>query len=190
MTRFWYSTTSSWAISRTALRTRDLALAKSAPPRRCSVGASPPDVLAQAVDLVARHVELVAALVGEQQVVALDAADGALDHPLVVPDAVLVVDDVVARLEVLEEAGSLALARPGLTVGSAPTGEVALGDDGQLRLGQRAAAVQRGDDDVAAGPGEVGASASAMREVEAAVAQQLGQAVRRAPSPSAATTTR
>ena len=42
LTRFWYSTTSSWAISRTALRTRDLALAKSAPPRRCSVGASPP----------------------------------------------------------------------------------------------------------------------------------------------------
>ena len=42
LTRFWYSTTSSWAISRTAERTRLLALAKSLPPRRCRVGASPP----------------------------------------------------------------------------------------------------------------------------------------------------
>ena len=42
LTRFWYSTTSSWAISRTADLTRPLALAKSLPPSRCSVGASPP----------------------------------------------------------------------------------------------------------------------------------------------------
>ena len=42
VTRFWYSTTSSWAISRTADRTRLLVLAKSDPPRRWSVGASPP----------------------------------------------------------------------------------------------------------------------------------------------------
>ena len=61
------------------------------------------DVLAQRVDLVGRHVELVVALVLEQQVVALDAADRALDHAVVAADAVLVVDDVVAGLEVLEE---------------------------------------------------------------------------------------
>ena len=42
LTRFWYRRTSSWAISRTAERTRLLALAKSEPPRRCSVGVSPP----------------------------------------------------------------------------------------------------------------------------------------------------
>ena len=53
LTRFWYSTTSSWAISRTAERTRLLALAKSLPPRRCSVGASPPTYWRSDVDLVA-----------------------------------------------------------------------------------------------------------------------------------------
>ena len=66
--------------------------------------------MAHRVDLVAGHVELVVALVLEQQVVALDAADGALDHALVAADAVLVVHDVVAGLEVVEEAGALALA--------------------------------------------------------------------------------
>ena len=66
------------------------------------------DVLAQRVDLVGRHVQLVVALVGEQQVVALDAADRPLDHPLVAPDAVMEVDDVHARMEVLEDADAVA----------------------------------------------------------------------------------
>ena len=88
-------------------------MAKSAPPRRLSLGASPPDVLAQCVDLVARHVELVAALVGEEQVVALDASDAALDHPLVLADAVDEVDDVVADVEVLEHRRALAAAAGG-----------------------------------------------------------------------------
>ena len=66
------------------------------------------DVLAQRVDLVGRHVQLVVALVGEQQVVPLDAADRALDHPLVAPDAVVEVDDVHARIEVLEHADAVA----------------------------------------------------------------------------------
>ena len=48
------------------------------------------DVLAQHVDLVGRDVQLVAALVGDEQVVALDATDRALDHALVLADAVLV----------------------------------------------------------------------------------------------------
>ena len=95
-----------------------------------------PDVLAQRVDLIAGHVQLVAALVSQQQVVALDPADRALDHALVVTDAVLVVDDVVAGLQVLEEAGALPLARPWLTVGAPPTGEVAFGDDRQLGFRQ------------------------------------------------------
>ena len=91
-----------------------------------------PDVLAKRVDLIAGDVQLVAALVPQQQVVALDPADRALDHALVVPDTVLVVHDVVARLQVLEEAGALPLARPWLTVGASPAGEVAFGDDRQL----------------------------------------------------------
>ncbi len=64
------------------------------------------DVLAQRVDLIGRHVQLVAALVRDQQVVALDAADRPLDHALVLADAVLVVHDVVAGLEVFERAGA------------------------------------------------------------------------------------
>ena len=60
--------------------------------------------MAHGVDLVGRDVELVVAAVLEQQVVALDAADGPLDHAAVAGDAVLVVHDVVAGLEVVEEA--------------------------------------------------------------------------------------
>jgi hypothetical protein len=88
--------------------------------------------VAHGVDLVGRDVELVAALVLEQQVVALDAADGPLDHAGVAGHAVLVVHDVVAGLEVLEEPGALALGGAGPPVGAPTTGEVGLGDDGQL----------------------------------------------------------
>ena len=51
-------------------------------------------VVADGVDLVGRHVELVVAPVLEQQVVALGAADGPLDHAAVAGDPVLVVHDV------------------------------------------------------------------------------------------------
>jgi hypothetical protein len=91
------------------------------------------DVLADGVDLIARDVELVATLVAQQQIIALDSADGALDHALVVADAVLLMDDVVAGLQILEEAGALALAGPGLAVCAAATGEVTLGNDRDLR---------------------------------------------------------
>ena len=84
---------------------------QSAPPsfderRRLAAGVVP-----HRVDLVGRHVELVVAAVLEQQVVALDAADGALDHAAVAGHAVLVVHDVVAGLEVVEEALRVALRR-------------------------------------------------------------------------------
>ncbi len=136
-------------------------------------------VLAQGVDLVARHVQLVAALVGEQQVVALDAADGALDHALVLADPVLVVDDVVAGLEVFEQARALALAWPGLAVGSATAGEIGLGHDGQLRRRHGAAAMQGGDGDMAAGSGQrlFDSGAGAVQvdaELEAVVEQEGG----------------
>ena len=165
-----------------------LGLAKSAPPRRCSVGASPPTYWRSESIWSLGTYSLSPPLYAEQQVVALDPADRALDHALVLADAVLVVHDVVAGLEVLEEAGALALAWSRLTVCAAPAGEVALGDDRQLGLRERAAAVQRRDDDVPAGLGEIGRRRGD-GEVEAAVAQQLGEPLRR-PSPSAATTTR
>ena len=53
-------------------------------------------VVTDGVDLIGGDVELVVAAVLEQQVVALDAADGALDHAAEPRNAVLVVHDVVA----------------------------------------------------------------------------------------------
>ncbi len=142
-------------------------------------GRLPADVLAQHVDLVGRDVQLVVALVGDEEVVALDAADGPLDHPFVAADAVLDVDDVVARLEILEEPGALAPARPRPSVGVPAPGEVALGDDGQLGRRQRDAMVQGSNDHVATGTGEVTGGAAVHRQVEAVLAQQPGEAVRR-----------
>ncbi len=181
LTRIWYSTTSSWAISRTAERTRPLARSKSAPPRRCSAGRLAADVVAHGVDLVRRHVELVAALVLEQQVVAVDAADRALHHAAVAADAVVVVDDVVARAEVLEDAGGLAAAGPGRAVGAPAAGEVGLGEHGELDVGQHDAGVQRRHDDVAARSRQVDVAVGDERQLDAGVAQQLGQAGARAP---------
>ena len=122
------------------------------------------DVLAQHVDLVGGDVQPVVALVGDEEVVALDAAHRALDHALVAADAVLDVDDVHAGLEVLEDAeGITAPARPAM--GPAAAGEVALGDDRQLGGRERDAVVERGDDDPPA-------------EVQSLVEQEGGQARR------------
>ena len=56
-------------------------------------------VVTHRVDLVARDVQLVAAAVLEQQVVALDAADGSGDHALEARHAVDLVHHVVADLQ-------------------------------------------------------------------------------------------
>jgi len=98
------------------------------------------DVLANRVDLIGRHVQLVAALVGEQQVVALCAADRAADETLELADTVVVVNDVVAGLQVLEcgaRSARLLATRPGST-----SGQVGLGDECELRAGHERAMVQ------------------------------------------------
>ncbi len=135
-------------------------------------------VLAQRVDLIRRDVELVAALVRDQQIVAFDTADGPFDHPLVLADAVLMMHDVVAGLEVLERAGALALGLASRAVSSSTTGEVALGDDGDLRVRQGAAAMQRGHGDAAARLQR--RTRGDDREVETVVHQQVVEALRRA----------
>ena len=132
------------------------------------------DVLPERVDLVRRHVQLVAALVRHEQVVAFDATDRAFDHAFVLADAVLVVHDVVAGLEVLERGRALALAGAGLAVGTPATRQVGLGDDGELGVGHGAPAVQRGHRDVAAGSTQIGAVAGD-RELEVLVEQDLAQ---------------
>ena len=155
-----------------ALGLREVGAAEAVQLRRFAA-----DVLAQRVDLVGRHVELVATLVRDQQVVAFDAADRPLDHALVLADAVLVVHDVVAGLEVLERGRRFALLLADGAVGAAPTGEIALGDDRHLGVRQGAAAVQRGDGDAAAGL-QLGARRD-HGEVEAVVEQELVEALRR-----------
>ena len=106
-------------------------------------------VVAHGVDLVGRDVELVVAPVLEQQVVALDAADGPLDHAAVAGHAVLVVHDVVAGLEVVEEALGGRLAGAGPAVGAAAAGDVGLGQHRQLHRGQQEPPLQRHHHDVA-----------------------------------------
>ena len=107
--------------------------------------AVPTGVVTDHVDLVRRDVEPVAAAVLQDQVVPVVAGDGAADHAAVAGHAVLVVDDVVALFEVVEEAPGVALAWAGGTVGPAPAGDVPLGEDGQLRPREDEPSLQGGD---------------------------------------------
>ena len=67
--------------------------------------------MAHRVDLVGRDVQLVVAAVLEQEVVALDASDGALDHAAEPRNPVHVVHDVVAFVRLGRESGTLDLLR-------------------------------------------------------------------------------
>ena len=153
-----------------------LAFCQPSPPSRLRRRRVAAGVVAHGVDLVGRHVELVVALVLEQQVVALDAADGPLDHAAVAGDAVLVVHDVVARLEVVEEALRVATRAAGGAVGAAATGEVVLGEHRQL------------DGRAGCSPRSSGATSIVGRDAVAARAATRSRAAE--PSPSAATTIR
>ena len=147
--------------------------------RRCLAA----DVLAQRVDLIGRDVELVATLVREQQVVALDAADRTAHHALVAADAVLEVHHVHARLEVLEQRGAVAPARAWTAVGAAAAGEVGLGDDRHPGGVHRHAVLQRCDHHAAAGRRQVDGAVGIGTddgEVETVLEEQFLQPPRRA----------
>ena len=129
-------------------------------------------VVADGVDLVGGDVEPVGPPVLQQQVVALDPADGPLDHPAVAGDAVVVVHDVVADLEVVEEAAAVTAAGTGAAMGAASTGEVGLGQHRHLDLREDAAPLQGLDDEVPARHAQVAAFA----ERQPVVGQQRGEA--------------
>src|SRR5947209_6579676 len=112
-------------------------------------------VVAHGVDLVGGDVELVAALVLEEQVVTLGPSDGALDHASVPGDAVLMVDDEVARLQILEEALRVGAPGAGSAVGTPPTGDVALGEDGKLGVGEHETSLEGLHDDLPARSSQV-----------------------------------
>ena len=138
-----------------------------------------PGVGLDGVDLVGGDVELVAAAVLQEEVVAFRPGDGPGDHAAVAGDAVLVVHDEVARLEVVEEA----LREPGAgarpAVGPPAPGEVSLGQHRQPQGGQHEAPLQGLDHDPSARCGQVGGLVD-HRQADPLLPQDGGQP-RRAP---------
>ena len=90
----------------------------------------PAGVGGEQLDLVGGQVQLVAAPVLEEQVVAGGAPHGPGDHAAVRGHPVLAVDHVAARGQVVEEAVDRSGPGPGLAVGPAPAGDVGLGQHG------------------------------------------------------------
>ena len=136
---------------------------------RLSDGVSPP---VHRAHLVGGDVELVAAPVLEQQVVAFDAPDGALGHPRVAADAVLVVHDEVAGLErVVEVCAATRAPRP--AVHTPPAGEVGLGDHGHLRPRDDDAALEGRDNNADL------ARRDAVDRVDAFTGEHIAEATRR-----------
>ena len=111
-------------------------------------GALRADVLLDAVELVGGHVELVAALILDEQIVAVGALAAQAHGALIYADAVRLVHDVVADLQVGERRDLLArllLARARALLRHAE--DVPVGDDHQLQLRVLKAVRQRQRDD-------------------------------------------
>ena len=66
------------------------------------------DVMTNGVNLIGWHIQLVATLVGKQQVITFNAADCAFDHALVLGNSVNVMNDVVASLEIFKDCSAFA----------------------------------------------------------------------------------
>ena len=141
--RWRYSTTSSSAISRTALRHARPLLLEVGAAHAVQRGGLAAGVLADQSHLVGGHVDL-AVLELEPQVVAFDATHAERLHLQVATDPVLVVHDVVARFErVVVVLTAARAARP--AVHASATGEVGLGHERELRAGEDDAAFERRD---------------------------------------------
>ena len=132
---------SSPAIWRTALRARPLRAPQSEPPSLSRRRLLAADVAADLVELVHRHEQPVAGLAAlagcvlDDEVLAGRAVHGAVDELDVASDAVLLVHDVVAGLE-LERVDLLAATRRHARalgpLGGALADEVVVGDDDQV----------------------------------------------------------
>ena len=140
-----YSRISSAAICLTALRALPLVFFQSAPPSFDSAGRLAADVAGQLVEGVGGDEEPVRRLVPprrrvlDDQVVALPAVDRAADHLDVAADAVLLVDDEVAGLQ-LHEVDGVAPAGRHLRrvphVRAALAGQVVLGEQREPDAGE------------------------------------------------------
>ena len=125
---------SSPAISRIRSFIRDLRRCQASPPSRSSVD---PVALAavarQDVDILDRHVELVAAGIFERDAIVRRGADRDLGQPLVAADAVIGVDDEVAGAERRELAQEGVGALAALAAADQPVAEhVLLGEQGDV----------------------------------------------------------
>ena len=98
-----YSASSSSARSSTALRTRCLVRSHSVPPSLRQGRALAARVAGDPADLLDRDEDPVAAGERQLEVVAILAGAAAAEHPLVAGDAVIDVDDEVARRQALED---------------------------------------------------------------------------------------
>ena len=137
---------SSPAISRMRSFIRDLRRCHASPPSRSSVDAvALAAVAGQQLDILDRHVELVAAGIFERDAIVRRLADLDRGQPLVAADAMVGVDDEVARRQRRqlgqEGGGALAL----LAAADQPVAEhVLLGQDGDIGRGE--AVVERQDE--------------------------------------------
>ena len=87
------------------------------------------DVMTNGIDLIRWHVQLVATLVREQQVIAFNSADRTFDHALVFGDTMNVMNDVVARFEIFKDCSAFTFFRSRLTMRPTTTRDIRFGDD-------------------------------------------------------------
>ncbi len=136
------------------------------------------------VDLIRRDVELVVAAVLEQEVVALHTRDRSLHHAGEPGDAVLMMHDVVAGVEVVEEPFGVAVpSRPNGAVRTPAPREIGLREDGELDGRKDEAALERRHGDLEAKPvlveeavdARLGAVAVGAHDDSVALTAQVGQ---------------
>ena len=92
--------------------------------------------------MVGGNVKLVAALVGKKQIVTLCSAHRALDHAFVLANPVVVVHDVIARLEILEYRHGLTAARSWSAMRATTSRQVGLGNNCEFDLWERKTVVE------------------------------------------------
>ena len=95
------------------------------------------DVLTNHANLFGGDIQLVATLVRNEQVVTLNAADGALHHAFVFAHTVMCVHDIAAGLQVFEHCGGRATAGWLGSTCATPATEIGLGDNGDLGVRKR-----------------------------------------------------
>ena len=106
------------------------------------------DIAGHPVDLIDRHIDLIAGGVAQYQILALDLADSTTDHALVDGDAMFNMDNVIPNLEPAQEGGAIlgaagSAAVLGERAALAHTKDLSVSVEGQSEGGQPPASFQR-----------------------------------------------